>query len=138
MEKAAFNFKGYHFKKAIIDFPTGNDFYDLQIAFNPSGVFDTQNSLYKLLLEIVVLTGEENNEHPIVDVTCEAEFQFSQKIELNDIPGFFYPNSIAILFPYIRAFVSTLTLQANVTPIVLPTLNLTNLQEKLKKNTTSF
>ena len=86
MEKAAFNFKGYHFKKAIIDFPTGNDFYDLQIAFNPSGVFDTQNSLYKLLLEIVVLTGEENNEHPIVDVTCEAEFQFSQKIEFNDIP----------------------------------------------------
>ena len=60
------------------------------------------------------------------------------KIEFNDIPGFFYPNSIAILFPYIRAFVSTLTLQANVTPIVLPTLNLTNLQEKLKKNTTSF
>lgn len=136
MEKAAFNFKGYHFKKATIEFPVEKELYDLQIGFNPSGVFDSRNSLYKLQLEVLVTTEESNNEHTIVEIVCEAEFQFSQKIEINDIPGFFYPNSIAILFPYIRAFVSTLTLQANVAPIVLPTLNLTNLQEKLKQNTT--
>ena len=53
-----------------------------------------------------------------------------------EIPDFFYPNSLAIIFPYIRAFVSTLTLQANVRPIVLPTVNLMGLTDMLRKETT--
>lgn len=56
-------------------------------------------------------------------------------MELKDIPDFFYANSIAIIFPYIRAFVSTLTLQANIPPIVLPTLNLSQLRTILRDNT---
>ncbi|EXZ22215.1 pretranslocase subunit SecB family protein, partial [Bacteroides fragilis str. S13 L11] len=56
---------------------------------------------------------------------------------LAEIPNFFYPNSIAILFPYVRAFVSTLTLQANIKPILLPTLNLSSLQDTLRENTTT-
>lgn len=48
----------------------------------------------------------------------------------------FYANSIAIVFPYIRAFISTVTLQANlVSPILLPTMNLTSLGERLMNNT---
>ena len=49
----------------------------------------------------------------------------------------FISNSIAILFPYVRAFVSTLTLQANIKPILLPTLNLSSLQDILRENTTT-
>ena len=54
---------------------------------------------------------------------------------LEEIPGFFYPNSLAIIFPYVRAFVSTITLQANVHPVMLPTLNLIGLTEELRSNT---
>ncbi|MBQ2321387.1 MAG: protein-export chaperone SecB, partial [Bacteroidales bacterium] len=46
-------------------------------------------------------------------------------------------NSVAIIFPYIRAFVSTISLQANVNPIVLPTINLTGLTGELKRQTKS-
>lgn len=53
----------------------------------------------------------------------------------NEIPDYFYANSLAIIFPYIRAFVSTITLQSNMHPIVLPTVNLMGLSEKLKRNT---
>lgn len=53
----------------------------------------------------------------------------------NEIPNYFYANSLAIIFPYIRAFVSTITLQSNMHPIVLPTVNLMGLSEKLKRNT---
>lgn len=42
---------------------------------------------------------------------------------------------MAILFPYIRAFVSTVTLQANVMPILLPTVNLSSLESRLRENT---
>ena len=47
----------------------------------------------------------------------------------------FYKNSLAIIFPYIRAFISTLTLQSNAGLIILPTLNLTHLEKPFRENT---
>ena len=57
-------------------------------------------------------------------------------VQIADIPEYFYPNSLAIVFPYVRAFVSTITLQANMQPVVLPTINLMGLTEELKEKTT--
>ena len=71
----------------------------------------------------------------VVGVSCVASFSFENVHELSDIPDYFYPNSIAILFPYIRAFVSTMSLQANIQPILLPTVNLIGLTDDLKNNT---
>ena len=48
---------------------------------------------------------------------------------------YFYTNAPAILFPYIRAYISTLTNLSGYKPINLPTLNLTSLREDLEKNT---
>lgn len=56
-------------------------------------------------------------------------------LKLEEIPTFFYPNSLAILFPYVRAFVSTLSLQANVRPVMLPTINLMGLTDRLRAQT---
>ena len=36
-----------------------------------------------------------------------------------DIPDYFYPNSLAIVFPYVRSFVSSVTLQANIESPIL-------------------
>lgn len=40
-------------------------------------------------------------------------------------------NAPAILFPYVRAYVSTMTAQAGIIPIVLPTINLHNNGQEL-------
>ncbi|MBQ3044561.1 MAG: protein-export chaperone SecB [Clostridia bacterium] len=40
-------------------------------------------------------------------------------------------NSVAILFPYLRSTISMLTLNANKTPLVLPTVNIVKMLEKL-------
>jgi preprotein translocase subunit SecB len=37
-------------------------------------------------------------------------------------------NAVAILFPYIRALVSTYTAGANIQPLILPAINVNNLQ----------
>jgi Preprotein translocase subunit SecB. len=136
MERAAFRFDNYYFTKASIQFSTKfEDNLNLNITFKPKGEFCKDNSLFKLYLSVIISYNTENSENKIIEVDCYSEFVFSEKIKLSEIPYFFYPNSIAILFPYIRAFVSTLTLQANINPIVLPTMNLTSLQEDLKNNT---
>jgi len=70
-----------------------------------------------------------------IEVLVEAKFSFRDVDRLEDIPDYFYPNAIAILFPYVRAFVSTLTLQANMPALVIPTMNLTALKDDFKNNT---
>ena len=77
----------------------------------------------------------EETDTIIVEVSCIAQFSFMDRIKFEEIPDFFYPNSLAILFPYIRAFVSTLSLQANSSPMILPTMNLMGLTEELRDNT---
>lgn len=129
MEKAKFKLDGYFFEKATLDF--SNQGGDLSLNFHPSGVYHNKTQTYTLQLAFAA----ECEDKCIVSVDCVAEFSFVDCKGMGEIPVYFYTNSIAIVFPYIRAFVSTLSLQANVNPIILPTLNLTKLGEVLKGNT---
>ena len=132
MEKAAFKLDNYHFTKASLDFNIPND-AELNISFNPKGVFYVKEARYDLVFDVTVDCSETGTE--VVKVSCEASFSFGNKVSIEDIPDYFYPNSLAIVFPYVRAFVSTISLQANVQPVVLPTVNLMGLTEKLKEQT---
>ena len=123
---------GYHFTKASLDFNIPND-AELNISFNPKGVFYVKEARYDLVFDVTVDCSETGTE--VVKVSCEASFSFGNKVSIEDIPDYFYPNSLAIVFPYVRAFVSTISLQANVQPVVLPTVNLMGLTEKLKEQT---
>lgn len=42
----------------------------------------------------------------------------------------FEPNAIAILYPYVRAIVSTYTASANINPLILPAININKLMEE--------
>lgn len=132
MEKAAFKLDNYHFTKASLDFNIPND-AELNISFNPKGVFYAKDARYDLVFDVIVECVETNTD--VVKVSCEASFSFGNKVSIENIPDYFYPNSLAIVFPYVRAFVSTISLQANVQPVVLPTVNLMGLTEKLKEQT---
>lgn len=132
MEKAAFKLDSYHFTKASLDFNIPND-AELNISFSPKGVFHSKDAYYDLVFDVTVECGETGTE--VIKVSCEASFSFGNNVSIEDIPDYFYPNSLAIVFPYVRAFVSTISLQANVQPVVLPTVNLIGLTEELKEQT---
>ena len=131
-KEVAFRLVNYKFTKAtlIFDIPEDAEFV---ISFTPSGKFKEKEGTYNLSFNTIVSCKETDT--TIVEVSCIAQFSFKDEIKLKDIPDFFYPNSLAILFPYIRAFVSTLSLQANSSPIILPTVNLMGLTEVLRENT---
>lgn len=133
MNKAAFYLDKYRFEKVNIDFSkkTTND---IDIAFNPKGVFNKQNSDFKLVIVFSAKSGQSKDN--FIEVECVSTFKFKENTNFEDVPTYFYRNSIAIIFPYIRAFVGTITLQANIPPIVLPTLNLASLETPLRENTT--
>lgn len=130
MEKATFKLDSYQFTKASFDFNIPNK-AELSISFNPSGKFIQETSSYELDFEVLVECGD----NVVISLFCEAFFSFNENLTIEDIPDYFYPNSLAILFPYVRAFVGTLSLQANVHPVMLPTINLMGLTEELKRQT---
>lgn len=132
MEKAAFRLDEYHFTKASLDFDIPDN-AKLNIGFTPRGEFNSKKYTYKLEFDVKVECKETGKE--VISVSCVASFSFYGQITISEIPEYFYPNSLAIMFPYIRAFISTISLQANVGPVVLPTVNLMGLTEELKERT---
>lgn len=60
------------------------------------------------------------------------------EIESNDENINFEPNAIAILYPYVRAIVSTYTSNANVMPLILPPINVNKLLEEKEKGKESI
>lgn len=107
----------------------------LNIDLIPSGRYIQDEQKFMLNFLFIADVEKDKNKR-VVEVNCSASFVFKDVLSFNDIPSYFYSNSIAIIFPYIRAFVSTLTLQANYAPIMLPTMNLTDLNDRLKGNVT--
>lgn len=132
MQKAAFLIESYLFDLVEINLENYQG-GKLDIDFNPSGVFDSSEKSFNLTFEVKVKDEKDNQ---FVRVRCNGIFKFQEVSSFEDIPEFFYRNSIAILFPYVRAYISLVTTQANVPGIILPTLNLSGLEQKLKQNTT--
>lgn len=132
MNKAAFYLDNYRFEKVYIDFSkkTSND---LDISFDPKGIFDGEKNEFKLIIKFSSKSGQSKEN--FVEIECHSIFKFEENTEFEEIPTYFYRNSIAIIFPYIRAFIGSVTLQANIPPLVLPTLNLSALEIPLKENT---
>jgi preprotein translocase subunit SecB len=105
----------------------------IDLDFEPSGAYNSENGFF--LLQFNFRAFYEGDGIEIVNVSLEADFKFNENIPFEEIPDFFYLNSIAIVFPYLRAFVSTLTSLANVRQVLLPVLNLSSLQGILKEHT---
>ncbi|MDR1090504.1 MAG: protein-export chaperone SecB [Prevotella sp.] len=131
VRQAAFKLENYHFSKVEMNLDvikSGN----IDVDFIPSGIYRKDKGIFELTFDFKA--NFKNSETPFIDIQCKSSFSFVNVKSLSEIPPFFYANSIAILFPYIRAFVSTITLQANLTPLILPTYNLTSLESKFSGN----
>ena len=134
METAIFSLENYVFDKIELDVQNLNAGDTISLSCNTTGVYSQNVGVYELCFICDAIV--ESKATPVVHVSCKAQFKFKDVVAFNNLPTFFFSNSIAILFPYVRAMVSTLTLQANIPPIVLPTMNLTSLSQQLQSSTT--
>ncbi|TYQ00420.1 preprotein translocase subunit SecB [Tenacibaculum adriaticum] len=106
---------------------------ELNLSFDVSGEYQKADGIFNLILDFKGNNGDNNQN--VISAKVVGIFKFSEVIDLKEIPEYFYTNAIAIIFPYLRSFVSTLTLQANTGVIILETLNLTGLKNVLKEKT---
>lgn len=127
-----FQFKGYRINKSFIELKEESNFDNLKIGFNVSGLVHKNDNIFYLKLNVEILNDEKDLE---IKIEAVGKYEFEGYDESKEISNFFYINSSAILFPYIRAYISTLTNLSGNRSVTLPTMNLTNLAEDLKSNT---
>ncbi len=132
--KAEFNLLNYKINNFWFKNPN-EDVSNVTIDFNPSGIYIENEGKFFLNLVLSVFYKSADEEVKFVDINLEGVFEFSERPIFEKLPDYFYVNSVAIVFPYIRAFATILTATANVKPLILPVMNLISLQEDLKANT---
>ena len=134
VQKAAFSFE--QFKVSQFSYNENNDNGSgLKIGLEPKGTYNSKTGEFILNLNFIS-HNEDNLDNFIFQLNSIAVFKFESNLDYSKIPNFFYKNAIAIMFPYLRAFISTLTLQANTKLLKLGLMNLSGLEEPLKENVT--
>lgn len=122
-----FKFKSYRVIKS--EFTINPNFKSdsiLNVTFSNCRCLEN-DSEYTLCIQ----TSITNNERSLsVNLEIEGYFEFNKTLQGVDKENFFKYNAPAILFPYIRAHISSLTALCGIEPIVLPTLNFANLLNK--------
>ncbi len=130
MENSQFQFKGFQIKKTLIDVKQ-SDNLDLSIQFKPLGILNKKESTFVLKLGVIIKDTDKLN----IEILSESFFNYSN-IEDEKLSSFLYLNAPAIMFPYLRAYISSLTALSGINPITLPTLNLSGLKGELENNIT--
>ena len=121
-KEAQFRFVNYRITESVIKLdPEVEPSDELEVNFEQTiGVHETETRM-RLLLNTSIT---DKNNALSVAVKAEGYFEFDEGLDEDMKDGFFNANAPAILFPYIRAYISTLSTLSGIKPIVLPTLNL--------------
>lgn len=87
------------------------------------------NKTALVTLRVKIFEDAMKNNYPFsmsVELVGEFAFENADNINLKLLEQ----NAIAILFPYVRAIISTYTAAANVQPLILPTINVVALMNE--------
>lgn len=121
---ARFRFLGYRIIDSQIHIDADkNVSSNCDVSFDQTiGINDTEHRMRLLLVAKI----DSENKAMHIEVKMEGYFEFEQDITDKEREIFFRTSAPAILFPYIRAYIGTLSSLSGVAPIILPTLNLSN------------
>lgn len=127
-----FQFDGYKVLSSKFRIDENANPKGLEFGFNVSGKIFNKEGKFKLYLDVKIENSKVDIE---VETIGDYTFITEEKIENKDqISELFYINSSALIFPYIRAYITTLTALSDNATIILPTLNLTALGKELLEN----
>lgn len=125
MNDCILQFYGYSVPK--IYFKTGENFGGNEIQMNvnmtrtvePLNVDSSDKEKHYNVLFFITLGDEENQNGFYADIVVKGHFSSS----CNPFPS---DNATAILFPYVRSIVTSICATANIPPLILPVINITD------------
>lgn len=122
------------YKVNSIEFKNNDDYdgEEVDIDFGVSAHYHISDDGEEMIvvLNTKIFEPKEGKVYPFrMSVEIEGYFKSNFEDKEQEI-GQYGKNAVAILFPYVRALVSTFTANANVTPLILPTVNVNKLLDK--------
>lgn len=123
------------YKVNRIEFVNNNEYSgeEVDVDFDVSAQFQVSEDGQEMivLLKTDIFTPKEGRMYPFT-MSVEVEGYFESNFDRPDEKIRQYgKNAVAILFPYVRALVSAFTANANVTPLILPTVNVNRLLQEV-------
>lgn len=119
ISESSFSFVEYKIHKSTLILSDTEISRKMHFEINPSGEFVDED---KFILSLDVHVNDENH---YFDVELEMRGTFMYKAtDLERLIKFISINAPAIMFPYIRAYVSTLTSLSGIPTIMMPTINM--------------
>ncbi|NDL67785.1 protein-export chaperone SecB [Anaerotalea alkaliphila] len=106
--------------------PKGGKF-NVQPELKSSTIYEGENT-YKLTLTLGINMQKDIDFPFELFVSMTGIFQFNS--QQPETKGMLEKNTTAILFPYLRTLVSSVTMNANIPPFILPTVNVSKMLEK--------
>ena len=121
------SFLGYDVLK--IDFKKNENYNgeSVELDTDLSVNIRTNKDNSKMAVEMTIkIFDDEKMEYPFrLEVIVVGQFEIDGDVK-NNVREF-QANAVAILFPYVRALVTNCSANANVVPLILPTINTNNL-----------
>lgn len=129
--EAKIQFLNFFVNESHIIFKEAGQF-KIAIEFAPKGLI--LKSLNQFNLELKVNIKDENGKFEINLITLSV-FEYSKDADLEKFKdSYFTSNAPAIVFPYLRAYIASLTALSGMPTLNLPTLNLSTIGDALKGN----
>ncbi len=131
---ASFRLEGYRVVQSEIGLDIDSETLQLQgplrlhIDIDPEGsTLDKEEELLVLRMNTRVYSDKKEVD---IKVSLVAHFKY-ESAQQDDLDKYIVYNAPAIIFPYVRAYISSLTGISGISPIILPTLNMEWFGEKL-------
>lgn len=134
IESTALEFEGYEVNELVyqknIEYEHSSD--KKQIMLFPKLVRNIKkmpNNKFEVHLGVVVSADKDGNDIPFY-LSVNISGFFNLLGEETD-ETFINQNALAILFPYLRSLVTTVTVNAGIPPIILPAVNIIQMLEEI-------
>lgn len=126
-DEAKFRFLDFRIQESRISIKDANLISDqLNVNFEQSEYLSDEESLFKYEMSVGI---EDDNKYLNIQIVASGLFEFDKNLTDLEKQAFFSVNAPAILFPYVRAYITTLTSLSGIKPVILPTLNMTTSKE---------
>lgn len=126
-EKSKFKFVGYKITRSELNLSDSvSDCAEFSVGIKAKGKINSDR--FYLTLDTTVCSKDKDVSANVVMV---GQFLFNMEIDKEMLGGFFCTNAPAIMFPYIRAYISTLTALSGIDTVIIPTLMMTPLRDEI-------
>ncbi len=108
------------------EYKSNNDQDSLPIAFNikKGNVKTESDGASQQFVELTMTIGNENSPFTFYAV-IGADFRWSRELDDETVQNLINKNAVSLLIGYLRPIISQFTVQAGVTPLNLPFIDLT-------------